>query len=118
MRQRLACWLLASLVLLAGCSREPTLNCEPVERYSTANSSPPMQIPDDLSPPDETGALRLPPGPGASVAPSDRCLESPPPFSGASRPGRERAEEAAVPADVLPAAPQPEPADGDRVIDN
>lgn len=116
MRQRVAWCLVASTVVLAGCSRQPTSNCEPVERYSTASSSPPMRIPDDLSPPNEADALRLPPGPGGSVAPSDRCLESPPPFSGASRLGRERAAEAAAPADA-PAVP-PEAANGDRVIDN
>lgn len=82
-----------------------------------------MQIPDDLSPPDEADALRLPPGAGGSVAPSDRCLESPPPFSGASRLGRERAAEAADAAvtEEAPAAPpaaQPEAVNGDRVIDN
>lgn len=122
MDQQVAWCLVASVALLAGCSRQPTSNCEPVERYSTASSAPPIQIPDDLSPPNEADALRLPPGAVANVTPSDRCLESPPPFSGASRLGRERAAEAAEAADVAapveaPVVP-PEAENGDRVIDN
>jgi hypothetical protein len=98
-----------------------------------------------LSPPDESNAIRLP----AEVAPAGsitagECLETPPPFSGDSRPfltteeGKEsgqsrkqrreakrtqRAEaSAAQPASQPEAAPpkqsDPPPADDDRVIDN
>src|SRR5690606_35879281 len=60
MHGRAAWCLVASLAVLGGCSRQPTSTCEPAARYSTAGSAPPMQIPDDLSPPDEADALRLP----------------------------------------------------------
>ncbi len=115
-----------------------TSPCEPDARYATARSAPPVQIPDDLSPPDESDALRLPPDVGASgTVTADDCLEAPPSFFGESRPfdvsaeededresrrerrERRRAErrEAAAPA---PAEPDPpaSPSAEDRVIDN
>jgi hypothetical protein len=99
-----------------------------------------VQIPDDLSPPNESDALRLPPvavvsGPIVAGA----CLEAPPPFSGESRPvaaaaGAEepsrrqarrearrqaRGETQAAPAEPAPAEREPAPAgDDERVIDN
>jgi hypothetical protein len=79
-----------------------------------------VQIPDDLSPPNENDALRLPPalGVGAPTV-AGECLEAPPSFFGESRPFR-RGDE---PADreETPAAEQAEEgpaADGDRVISN
>jgi uncharacterized lipoprotein len=103
-----------ALGIAAGCSREPTRNCEPNERYSTARSTGPVQVPDDLSPPDERDALRLP-DPAVSAAPvaTDACLETPPPFS-EQRPGRRGAAPTPEPADAVdePAA------DPDRVIGN
>lgn len=129
--------LLGGLAAVAACSRTEPLPCEPEARYSTARSAPPVQIPDDLSPPDESDALRLPPdiGAGASVTAGD-CLESPPSFFGESRPfevssededdgesRRERRErrrnerrEAEEPA--AEPAPAPAPSADDRVIDN
>lgn len=110
-------WL-ATLVIaatLAGCSREKSLNCESVERYSTARSTQPIQIPDDLTPPSEEEALRLPPNTAAAPrSPSQPCLESPPSFFGEGRPGRTgRPSEPAAPADG-PAAPE----DPERSISN
>ena len=107
---------LLGLGVLAGCSREQTIDCEPTERYSTARSVSPVQIPDDLSPPDESDALRLPPVAGTAAEDSSRgCLEEPPPFARGARPGS-----TATPADEAPesAAPQAEPQDPERVIDN
>lgn len=86
--------LLAGLVAhVAGCSRMETDPCAPDARYSTARSTQPVQIPDDLSPPDETNALRLPPDParGAPVT-AGECLETPPSFFGESTPFRASAE--------------------------
>jgi uncharacterized lipoprotein len=114
MRRRDTWCLVVGVVLLAGCSRQPTSNCEPAERYSTAGSAPPVQVPDDLSPPNESDALRLPPAAGASDTSADGCLESPPPFSDSAR--RDRGSESDVPTET-PAA-EPESADGDRVIEN
>jgi hypothetical protein len=100
-----------------------------------------VQIPDDLSPPNESDALRLPPvavvsGPIVAGA----CLEAPPPFSGESRPvgaaagaaeepsrrqarrearRQARGETEAAPAETAPAEREPAPAgDDERVIDN
>jgi hypothetical protein len=68
--------------VLAGCHRGDTLGCEDTRRYAGAASAPPVQIPDDLSPPSETDALRLPPVvPANGRAPTQPCLESPPAFS-------------------------------------
>lgn len=115
MRQS-AVWCLAAglAVMATGCSRQPSSPCEPVERYSTATSAPPIQIPDDLSPPSDADALRLPQVAATNTSPGDRCLESPPPFSTNGRAGRERAAEPA-PAEAQPAV---ESTDPDRVIDN
>jgi hypothetical protein len=52
----------------------------------TARSAQPVQIPDDLTPPNETNALRLPDLPAESSSPAGECLETPPPFFGESRP--------------------------------
>jgi hypothetical protein len=140
MRLNRAWCVIVGIAAVTGCSRQPTAPCEPEARYSTARSVPPVQIPDDLSPPDESDAIRLP----ADVAPvasitAGECLEEPPPFFGDSRPflsaaeeesrksrrqaRREARAEARSEAPVAqPDAPaeqrDPAPADGDRTIDN
>lgn len=87
MRQREIWCLIVGLAAIAGCSRQPTTPCEPDVRYSTARSAPPVQIPDDLSPPNENDALRLPPAAVADGAgTAGECLETPPSFFGESRP--------------------------------
>lgn len=110
--------VIAALAVGTGCSREQTVACTPDARYSTARSAPPVQIPDDLSPPNESDALRLPPDVGATTTTAaGACLDTPPAFSGGSRSFlRGNATEQAEP-------PSPEPSDapasdGDRVIDN
>jgi uncharacterized lipoprotein len=70
--------LLAS-VALAGCA---TTACEPAD-YVGATSVPPMRVPDNLDPPDQTRALRIPDVQGERTArrTSDgRCLEAPPDY--------------------------------------
>ena len=131
---------IVGLVAVAGCSRQQTTACEPEARYSTARSAQAVQIPDDLSPPNESDAIRLPPGLGnvASVT-AGECLETPPSFFGETRPfgvnpdtadesqrqtRREarraaRAETPAAQPEAAPAEPrEPAPAGDDRVIDN
>lgn len=81
---------------LCGCGGENSLNCESSERYSGASSVSPVRVPDDLSPPDETDALRLPPEPSgvaslASAATASGCLESPPDYFEEGRPGAQPA---------------------------
>jgi hypothetical protein len=113
--------LALGLVAVCGCSRNQTVDCEPTDRYATAQSVAPVQIPDDLSPPDETDALRLPPVASSSGdRASGGCLETPPPFFSTGRPGidpppsnnAEAASESEPPANA-----PPEPG-GDRAIDN
>jgi uncharacterized lipoprotein len=70
-------------VLAAACSRERGLRCEPDERYAASATAPPLQIPEDLTVPDETDALRIPdrrPDPESETSPEQPCLESPPDF--------------------------------------
>lgn len=138
----IAC-LFVGLVTMAGCSRQQPSPCEPDRRYATARSSQPVQIPDDLSPPDENDALRLPPPAGsADGVTAGECLEAPPSFFGESRPFALEEDAAGEPSrrarrearreerreargesreDGAPAPPA-EPADApqgdDRVIDN
>jgi hypothetical protein len=134
---RTAC-LIAGLAASAGCSRQEVEPCEPEPRYSTARSAQPVQIPDDLSPPDESDAIRLPPlGVASGPIVAGACLEAPPPFSGELRPASVPAEEPsrrqarrearrqasgetpATPSEPAPAEREPAPAGGDeRVIDN
>ena len=141
--------LIVGVAAITGCSRGETLPCQPEVRYATARSAPPVQIPDDLSPPDESDAIRLPADAvsAGSIKAGD-CLETPPPFSGDSRPfltsedgkesGQSRkqrreakraeraeasaAQPAAAPASQPEAAPpkqpDPPPASDDRVISN
>jgi hypothetical protein len=123
MRSGMLWCLCLGLALVGGCSRQKeTTNCEPTTRYTTARSAAPVQIPDDLSPPNENDALRLPPDSVASSSdrPEGACLESPPAFSRNFRPGRREAEPAAAtppPAEQPPEPAEP-PADPSRVIDN
>jgi len=131
---------IVGLAAITGCSRQQTTACEPEARYSTARSAQPVQIPDDLSPPNESDAIRLPPDLGAVASvTAGECLEAPPSFFGESRPfgvspdsddepqrqtRREarragRAEAPAAQPEAAPAEPrEPAPADDDRVIDN
>lgn len=86
------------------------MNCEAADRYARAGSSPPVRIPADLSPPDESDSLRVPPEAlAASRSETQRCLESPPEFASPSnRP--------VVPPAARPASePAPNP---DREIGN
>ena len=109
-----------------------------------ARSAAPVQIPDDLSPPDESDAIRLPTdlAPVGSITAGD-CVEKPPSFFGESRPFQTTAEEesrksrrearreakrearaagesgAAPEPDAAPAErTDPPPADADRTIEN
>ena len=119
MRARNAWWLIAGLAAVTGCSRQETAACVPEERYATARSASPVQIPDDLSPPDEDDALRLPPDVSATTATTaGECLEAPPSFFGESRPFR-RGDDAADREQAPAGQPDEGPsAAGDRVIEN
>lgn len=67
--------------VVAGCSGERGLSCESSERYDSASSVAPIRVPDDLSVPDESEALRVPfPTSGAEPPSAIECLETPPDF--------------------------------------
>ena len=66
---------------IVGCHRGNTSGCEDTRRYAKAASASPVQIPDDLTPPSETDALRLPPVVANNRTPTQPCLEDPPAFS-------------------------------------
>lgn len=114
--------LVLALAAIGACSRQPqTASCEPSDRYTTARSVAPVQIPDDLSPPDETDALRLPPVvPTPTEVATEACLEVPPAFFRGGRPGASQASEDAEPGDSAEAPAQEAPPEdgGDRAIDN
>lgn len=80
-----AVWCVVGVVAIAACSRQESVSCAADPRYGTARSAQPVQIPDDLSPPNESNALRLP-APVAAPVSAGECLQTPPSFFGESRP--------------------------------
>ena len=67
--------------LASACSGDRALSCLADDRYEGAVSVAPIRVPDDLSLPDESEALRVPfPMTGNTSLPEDRCLEYPPDF--------------------------------------
>jgi hypothetical protein len=115
-------------VLVGGCGRENTVACDATDRYAAASSAPPVRIPDDLSPPDESDSLRLPPETGATTAALTRpCLETPPGFFAEGAPGGTRLGNppgtpapaaAPAPPSAAPAPPATPPANDERQISN
>ena len=93
----------ALVFCVGGCSRNSGLRCENQARYGGAQEVAPLVIPDDLDPPAEVEALRIPQTgstaaasePGASEAPQeasadgdvDSCTEAPPDFFQEGLPG-------------------------------
>jgi uncharacterized lipoprotein len=110
--------LLVACAIFAGCSREDAVRCESDLRYSGARSAPPVQIPDDLSPPNENDALRLPADVAVTTAAvTNGCRESPPSFFRDEMPFQRRSDDQQADAPAPPPS-DPPPAGGDRVIDN
>ena len=72
--------VLTTLAVLAGCGGGRELRCESTDRYQGARSVQPVRVPDDLSVPDESDALRIPPPPESTTAARETCLEYPPRF--------------------------------------
>jgi uncharacterized lipoprotein len=72
---------LALICCLAGCFENPGLICQDSERYANSIEVAPIQIPNDLNPPDESEALRIPRVTGQPrVLAEGACTESPPDF--------------------------------------
>jgi hypothetical protein len=106
---------LLAVCVLAGCSRDKVRPCDVDGRYSAAESVPPVRIPDDLSPPNESDALRVPPETGAAGRTAPGCLETPPAFGTSGRGTGTAPPERPVGADAPPDEPPP---GGDREISN
>ena len=78
--------LLLAVLLMSACG---ATRCEKPDRYAGSNELPPVQVPDDLTPPDESRSLRIP-----QVSEEERravsrrgpCLESPPDYFEGGRP--------------------------------
>lgn len=77
-----ALWILLPIVAVYGCSSDRAVRCEDDARYHGARSAAPIRIPDDLSIPDESEAIRVPPRSANASASREpgQCLESPPDF--------------------------------------
>lgn len=60
MTQRAVAAAIALVFCICGCSRNAGLRCENQARYSGAEEVVPLAIPDDLDPPSEAEALRIP----------------------------------------------------------
>ena len=76
-----------AVLFVAGCGRDALLRCENPERYRGSGERAPIQIPDDLSVPNESDALRIPPGERLAVVEGEDdesvaapCLELPPDY--------------------------------------
>jgi uncharacterized lipoprotein len=78
---RLICVSLLAL-LVAACSGERRLSCVDTERYESSVTRPPIRVPDDLNPPDESDALVIPQVSTTELsdAAPQGCLEAPPGF--------------------------------------
>ena len=67
----------------AACSGDGGMRCEDPGLYRTSSSASPVRVPDDLSVPDESQALQIPPGEPLPIRDEDDpppCLELPPDF--------------------------------------
>jgi hypothetical protein len=99
---------IAAASLASGCSHQSGVRCDSTDRYVAVRSVGPVQIPDDLTPPDESDALELPAptAPGAPQPPINGCLDTPPKFSttggaqaAAGSPGAKTPEAESAPKD-------------------
>jgi uncharacterized lipoprotein len=76
-------------LFVTGCGRDSLLRCENPETYRGSGERAPIQVPDDLSVPNESDALRIPPGERLAVFEDEDeddepvaapCLELPPDY--------------------------------------
>ncbi len=100
MTRRVLVVVVALVSCVSGCSRNAGFRCENPARYSDATEVAPLEIPDDLDPPSEAEALRVPATgstevAGASPQSGDAgetrqdsgCTEAPPDFFEEGVPG-------------------------------
>jgi len=90
---------IVAALLATSCGRDAMLRCEDPETYQSAAEQPPIRVPDDLSVPDQSDALQIPPedrvADAADPVTPGPCLESPPIF-------QESAADGATPATPAP----------------
>lgn len=75
---------------LGGCARRFAERCEDSELYAGSRQIPPVRIPDDLSPPDQSESLQIPgpiEGEVEQLESRGSCLESPPDYFETGAPG-------------------------------
>lgn len=75
---------------LGGCASRFAARCEDPARYAESGQIPPVRIPDDLSPPEQSEALQIPApieGEVEQLESRGSCLESPPDYYEAGSPG-------------------------------
>jgi uncharacterized lipoprotein len=82
---------LLAFSIVTACGGGGAMRCENSSLYSASTTAPPVRVPDDLSVPDESQALQIPPGEplppkGEDEAPD--CLEQPPDFFDGADPSR------------------------------
>ena len=103
MTQRAVAAAIALVFCICGCSRNAGLRCENQARYDGAEEVAPLMIPNDLDPPSEAEALRIPatgestvasesqasgePQDSAADADAASCTEAPPDFFQEGLPG-------------------------------
>ena len=101
MKQRAVAVAIALAFCIGGCSRNAGLRCENQARYEGAEEALALMIPDDLDPPSEAEALRIPDEGAAAVASESQasgqqpaedgdaasCTEAPPDFFQEGSPG-------------------------------
>ena len=101
MTQRAVAMAIALVCCVGGCSRNAGLRCENQARYEGAEEAAALMIPDDLDPPGEAEALRIPAEGRATVAGESQapgqqsaedgdaasCTEAPPDFFQEGSPG-------------------------------
>lgn len=93
--------------LLTGCFGGAGLGCGDTSRYANSRSAAPLRVPDDLSLPDESDSLSVPPPPRGEAAKAqdasaddDRhCLEMPPDFSNKPSTASDKPSASDAPAD-------------------
>ena len=107
--------LLAAAATLAGCSRQLTSICTAEGDYLGAGTAEPIRVPEGLTVPDQSEALRVPDVPVAQST-INGCLDAPPLYSDApgaitlneepSRRERRRERRAARDAEEARSAPE------------
>ena len=103
MTQRAVAVAIVLVACICGCSRNAGLRCENQARYDGAEEVAPLTIPDDLDPPSQAEALRIPTTDESTVASESQasgdpreagaegdtaaCTEAPPDFFQEGSPG-------------------------------